>query len=118
MKIGLDLDGTLYSFPEFFIPFIKQMSAVGWQFFCTSSHARSEWEKDIIRLGKMGYEPDLIDPAMMYDHRHGDIKLKAKQADLLDMVFDDDGRVQQFTTTPIMCPPDIASKTYNFQLFC
>jgi|GEM_PF-6126053 len=104
MKIGLDLDGTVFAHPRFFAALIESMHHSGHLFFCTSSHARSEWPNDCKRLRALGVNPDLIDPSLMHDRRHGDVRLKAKQADQLDIVFDDDARIQEFTKTPIMSP--------------
>jgi hypothetical protein len=38
MRIGLDLDGTVYQYPEFFRDLIESFHAMGHEFFCTSSH--------------------------------------------------------------------------------
>lgn len=104
MKIGLDLDGTVFAHPVFFAAMIESMANDGHQFFCTSSHARSEWPQDCERLERLGVNHKLIDPSLMYIQRHGDVRKKAKQADQLDIVFDDDARIQEFTKTPIMAP--------------
>lgn len=104
MKIGLDLDGTVYAHPEFFAAMIEAMTAAGHQFFCTSSHARSEWPDDCIRLRCAGINPDLISPELMYSERHGHVHLKGKQADKLDAIFDDDFRIQPHTNTIQFCP--------------
>lgn len=104
MRIGLDLDGTVYAHPQFFAAMIEAMAKDGHQFFCTSSHARSEWPKDCERLRERGINPDLISPEMMYDTRHGHVHLKGQQADRLDVIFDDDFRVQSHTNTVQMCP--------------
>jgi hypothetical protein len=115
MDIGLDLDGVLYSHPVFFGAFIDAMSAQGHRFHCTSSHARSEWLEDCVRLKSLGINSDLISPEMLYEQRHGELHLKGKQADKLDLVFDDDGRVQAHTKTPVFCPP--VHGKYSFQQF-
>lgn len=114
MKIGLDLDGTVYEYPEFFRDLIETFHALGHRFFCTSSHARSEWPEDCERLKKHGIDPDKISPDLMYHHRHGHIHLKAKQADQLDIVFDDDVRIQSLTKTPVFAPGNTHTKSYNF----
>lgn len=115
MRIGLDLDGCLYSHPGFFAALIESMAAQGHEFFCTSSHARSEWPDDEIRLQSLGINSSLISPDMMYDERHGELAKKGVQADRLDIVFDDDGRVQSHTQTPVICPP--VDGAYSFQDF-
>jgi SAM-dependent methyltransferase len=115
MDIGLDLDGTLYEHPVFFAEFIEAMTARGHKFHCISSHARSEWPEDMARLKSLGINADLISPDMMYPTRHGQLALKGRQADQLDLVFDDDGRVQAHTTTPVFCPP--VKGSYSFQKF-
>lgn len=114
MKIGLDLDGTVYQYPEFFRDLIETFHALGHQFYCTSSHARSEWPQDCERLRALGIDPDKISPDMMFPERHGDIGLKAKQADSLDLVFDDDSRIQTLTGTPVFCPGNAVARSYNF----
>jgi glycosyltransferase involved in cell wall biosynthesis len=104
LKIGIDLDGTLYSHPEFFGAMLTAMVADGHEFYCISSHSRLEWYKDERKLRLLGINPELIKSDMMYDERHGHIHLKAKQADTLDFIFDDDFRVQALTNTPQFCP--------------
>lgn len=115
MKIGLDLDGTVYEYPEFFRALIDLFHSQGHEFYCTSSHGRGEWPDDCKRLQALGIDADKISPALMYDNRHGDIRLKAKQADSLDLVFDDDSRVQALTPTPVFCPGNAAKRCYNFE---
>jgi hypothetical protein len=51
---------------------------------------------------------------MMYAERHGHVHLKGKQADQLDLVFDDDARVQGFTRTPVFCPGNTRDRKYNY----
>lgn len=114
LKIGLDLDGTVYAYPDFFRDLIDSFYMAGHRFFCTSSHARSEWPEDCERLRKLGIDPDKISPDLMYAERHGHIHLKAKQADRLDLVFDDDSRIQSLTSTPIFCPGNGAERCYNY----
>ena len=104
LRVGLDLDGVLYSHPNLFGPLIEAMHAAGHRFFCTSSHGRDQWPVDCERLRLNGINPDLISPEMMYSQQHGDVKKKAAQADQLDFVFDDDLRIQQYTKTPILSP--------------
>ena len=114
MKIGLDLDGTVYQYPEFFRELINAFAALGHEFFCTSSHARHEWPSDCERLAALGIDATKISPALMNPTRHGDIRLKARQADLLDLVFDDDARIQALTGTPVFCPGNAVKRCYNF----
>lgn len=104
LKIGIDLDGTVYSNPDFFGAMITSMHKDGHEFYCISSHAKSDWDQDQRKLKLLGINPDLISSEMMYDERHGHIHLKAKQADKLDFIFDDDFRVQQLTKTIQFCP--------------
>lgn len=104
MKIGLDLDGTVYAHPEFFAELIKSMTEAGHEFYCVSSHGRDQWENDCERLMKKGVPAYLISPDLMQDKRHASIKIKGDTASKLDLVFDDDFRIQQFTSTPVMCP--------------
>lgn len=104
MKIGLDLDGTVYSFPAFFAAFICAMNPQGHKFYCTSSHGRDEWPQDLERLFKLGIQGDLIDPSLMHHERHGDLAIKGKAADYCDVVFDDDVRLASYTRTPVFSP--------------
>ena len=104
MRIGLDLDGTVYAHPAFFGAMIQAMAADGHTFFCTSSHGRDEWTTDCIRLESLGIDPTLISPVLMSAHRHGNIALKSQQASQLDAIFDDDFRVQVGTDTIQFCP--------------
>lgn len=105
MKIGLDLDGTVYAHPGFFAEMIRGMTALGHTFHCISSHARAEWEsEDAPRLVRMGVPADLIDPSLMHPARHGELTIKGRAADACDFVFDDDVRLQQHTRTPVLCP--------------
>jgi len=105
MKIGLDLDGTIYAYPEFFAELMKAMAARGHRFYCTSSHGRSQWElEDVPRLRALGIDASLLSPELLYPLQHGDIRLKGMAADWCDIVFDDDANLAQHTKTPVMCP--------------
>jgi len=115
MDIGVGLDGVLYQHPVFFGHMISAMSAAGHRFHCISSHAKDEWETDSIRLKSLGIDPDLISTELMNTTRHGSLQLKASMADRLDVVFDDDGRVQTHTSTPVICPP--VDGAYKYQRF-
>lgn len=114
MKIGLDLDDTVYAYPEFFRELIESFHARGHTFFCTSGHARSEWERDCEQLRMLGIDPDKISPELMYPERNPHVHLKGRQADQMDFVFDDDARVQKHTATPVFCSPDILERRYHF----
>ena len=104
MKIGLDLDGTVYLHPAFFADLISGMTLLGHTFFCISSHARSEWEtSDVPRLMSLGIPTHLIDPSLMHHTRHGHLDIKGRACDLCDVVFDDDARLKNHTKTPVMC---------------
>lgn len=115
MKFGLDLDGTVYAYPEFFAEFIEAMSARGHQFFCTSAHGRDMWEADCERLRSLSINPDLISPDMMYPQQHTDIAKKGAQAQQLDMVFEDDWRVQLHSDTPIVHMPIRGKRRYQYR---
>lgn len=116
MKIGLDLDGTVYSHPQFFAAMIVAMHAQGHEFFCISSHGRWEWDatdrepecvtgtNDVKRLSAVGIPAHLIDPRLMHVERHGHLSIKGQAADNCDFVFDDDVRLQQYTRTPVFSP--------------
>lgn len=113
MKIGLDLDHTIYGFPEFFAAFIPAMVAAGHEIYCTSNHTREQWEKRDRRiLKRLGIDPDLIDPRYLPDNPVVGPSLKARQerkadvADNMDIVFDDHAdKFQWETRTPIFRPP-------------
>lgn len=111
MKIGLDLDHTVYGFPEFFRAFIPAMAAAGHTFYCTSNHKRSSWEpRHVPNLRKLGIDPDLIDPSLMHETQQflkgGGPQNKARMADCCDVVFDDHARhFQNLTKTPIFETP-------------
>ena len=114
MKIGLDLDGTVYGFPEFFKEFIPAMVARGHQFFCTSAHGRDVWHLDCERLREMGIDPDMISPDVMHPTSHTHLHIKGQQADMMDFVFEDDPRVQRSTNTPVFALPGKGSRNYAF----
>lgn len=103
MKIGLDLDGTVYAHPAFFTEMMNAMSGKH-QFLCISSHGRNEWEDDKKKLTALGIPADEIDPSLMHPARHGDLGIKGRAADQCDIVFDDDVRLAQFTRTPVFAP--------------
>ncbi len=91
MKIGLDLDGTVYTHPEFFKELVHSMSAQGHEFYCISSHSKTQWfELDVPRLKNLGFNTDLINPELMHHVQHGDIFLKGQMCNNMDYVFDDD----------------------------
>lgn len=102
MKIGLDLDGTVYSYPEFFKRLIEGCRGI--QFYCISSHGRNEWSDDMTRLNEMGIPAYEISPLLMHHERHGDLSIKGKAADKCDIVFDDDIRLKDYTKTPVFVP--------------
>lgn len=105
MKIGLDLDGTVYSHPAFFAEMIHAMTARGHTFHVISSHGRGEWEPDDVpRLIAKGVPAELIDPSLMHHARHGELSIKGRAADQCDFVFDDDTRLQSHTRTPVFSP--------------
>ena len=116
MKIGLDLDGTLYGFPEFFKAMIDSMTKDGHEFFCTSNWKRSKWEWHKKKIAHLGINPDLISPELLDSKQHflrkDGPKNKARMADQLDIVFDDHAdHIQHLTKTPIMkCPGKKAKK--------
>lgn len=114
MKIGVDLDHTVYGFPEFFRAFIPAMVAAGHEVYCTSNHLRSVWhDEDCPRLKRLGINTDLISPSLLSgDPRPGkpnvsaDRNHKAWMADQCDYVFDDLGeKLQRLTKTPVFGVP-------------
>lgn len=105
LRIGLDLDGTVFAHPHFFAALIPAMHADGHRFFCISSHARAEWDQyDVPRLNNLGIPAGLIDPSLMHDTRHGDLSIKGKAANQCDYVFDDDVRLQEYTVATVFAP--------------
>jgi hypothetical protein len=110
LTIGLDLDHTVYGFPEFFKPFIEAMTAAGHKIVCTSNHLRKNWPKHCEKLRALGINPDLIDPSLLYGKdrlpsRDGPSH-KGRMADRCDFVFDDHADVfQQLTKTPVFKAP-------------
>lgn len=114
MKIGLDLDGTVYGYPDFFKEFIPAMVARGHEFFVTSAHGRDTWDKDCERLRALGIDPNMISPEIMNPVSHTDLRIKGAQANLMDYVFEDDPRVQRFTDTPIFAMPEVGKRSYGF----
>ena len=114
MKIGLDLDGTVYGYPEFFKEFIPAMVARGHQFFCTSAHGLDVWPQDCERLRALGIDPDMISPSLMFPLSHTELSKKGWQASQLDLIFEDDPRVQKFTRTPVFALPRVDRQDYAF----
>lgn len=115
MKIGVDLDHTVYGFPWFFAQFISAMNEAGHSIYCTSNHLRREWPNDEIRLMNIGIDPVIISPELMCDDREylrkNGAKNKARMADALDLVFDDHAdHFQKLTDTPIFKVPIEKSK--------
>ena len=115
MKIGLDLDGTVYAHPQFFAELIGALHPRGHRFFCISSHGRWEWDvggdagdNDLTRLRKLGVPADLIDTSLMHSDRHGDLRIKGQAASHCDLVFDDDLRLKDFTTAAVFAPTAIS----------
>jgi hypothetical protein len=117
VRIGLDLDDTVFAFPEFFRELVVSLSARGHHFFCTSGRGRSAWDTDIVpRLRALGIDPALIDPTLMTPERTPHVTDKARMADQLDLVFDDDaGRIQRHTHTPVFFVPQ---KRTVLEFFC
>jgi hypothetical protein len=109
MKIGFDLDGVMYDWPEIFVPLTKLLHENGHQLFITSNHTKIEWiNLDRDRLAEMGYNPCIFDATLIWfeaDHRFGAAQ-KTKMADQLDFVFDDDADAfQAKTKVPIFKVP-------------
>jgi hypothetical protein len=117
VRIGLDLDDTVFAWPEFFRELIVAMSDRGHLFFCTSGRGRAAWESEIVpQLLALGIDPDLINPSLMTPERTPHVTDKARMADQLDLVFDDDaGRIQRHTHTPVFFVPQ---KRTVLEFFC
>lgn len=112
MRIGLDLDGTLYAHPKFFAALIPAMHAAGHEFYCTSAHSRSNWDAagyqgqppDRERLLALGIPAELIRPDILHQEPHGDLAIKGRACDQCDVVFDDDPDLQHHTKALVMRP--------------
>jgi len=106
MKIGIDLDGTLYQHPVFFCELIRGMTKLGHKFLCISSHARSEWDandkKQFEYIGALDVW-EMIDPSPMNHKRHGSLEIKGKACNQCDFVFDDDIRLTKYTAAFCFC---------------
>lgn len=112
MRIGLDLDGTVYGFPKIFREIILAHLWAGHRLYCTSNHLRKEWESDKRRLRVLGIPADRIDPRLMRVEPFRDgvegARHKAWMADKMDLVYDDDAvHFQHLTKTPVMKVPKI-----------
>lgn len=106
MKIGIDLDDTLYKYPEFF----KMLMQGTAEFYCTSGHTIQQFEaEDRQRLTELGFDVDKLDLSLLADGDHGGLsgkEWKAKIASQLDFVFDNHADVfQPLTKTPIFKVP-------------
>jgi hypothetical protein len=105
MRIGLDLDGTVYNHPACFAEMVVAFHARGHTFHCISAHGLDEWlVSDVHRLRAIGIDPDLIDSSLLHPTRHIHLHLKGKAADRCDLVFDDDSRLMDYTKTPVFSP--------------
>ena len=112
MKIGIDLDHTVYGFPDFFREFIPAMVVRGHKFYCTSNHTQSEWPRDREILRGLGIDPDMIDPCYLPTRPVAGKTVedrqarKAPSADLLDIVFDDHADfINPHCKTPVVKMP-------------
>lgn len=111
MRIGFDLDQTVYGFPEFFRVLIPPLHAAGCKLYCTSNHLRGQWPDDCERLRALGIDPDMLDPSLMQqgpkDHGWAHKKWMAQH---VDYMFDDFEGLQDLTQTPVfICPHKKAS---------
>lgn len=105
MRIGIDLDGTLYAYPRFFGELIRAMHARGHTWHCTSCHGIDRWHaEDVARLTALGVPVELIDPSLLAPHDHCDLTVKGRACDQVDYVFDDNLELPKFTKTPIIAP--------------
>lgn len=118
MRIGLDLDHTVYGFPEFFREFIPAMVARGHEIVCSSNHTIEQWHReDIERLTALGIDPGLFDTSLMPRQpvtgttKEKRQNHKAPLADQLDIVFDDHADIfQPLTKTPVFkCPGKLST---------
>lgn len=122
MRIGLDLDRTVYGYPHFFAEFIPAMVARGHQILCTSNHLKIVFEnEDRQRLESIGIDPDIIDISLLStEPRNGkptvaaDPQQKKKMYDTLDLGFDDLAhKIQEQTQTPIFSTPGRLAADYK-----
>lgn len=113
MKFGLDLDHTVYGFPELFRELILALRARGHSFVCTSNHTKAQWEKrDKKRLRDLGIDPDWIDASRLPESTVTGPSLEARQsqkaplADDLDYVFDNHADIiNRHCKTPVLKLP-------------
>lgn len=107
MKIGLDLDQTIYGFPEFFKVFIDAMHNAGHELFITSNHIRPRWEnEDCPKLVRLGIDTTKLNPELMQTGPEDEgVKHKVKMSQYVDYMFDDMQNFNSLTNTVIFqCP--------------
>ena len=107
MNIGIDLDDTVYKYPEFFKELVEGLTSRGHKFFCTSAHSKSTWHSsDVPRLLALGIDVNKIDPSLLNEPAIQGGASKGRQADRCDFVFDDHAaQIQPHTKTPIFRVP-------------
>lgn len=108
MKIGFDLDGTLYQFPDIFKKLCEALHGFRHDLYIVSNHSSEAWQADSERLAKMGFDPRWFDISLL-SPAEGDATVgrkKALMADKMDMVFDDmNVNFQYLTNTPVFKVP-------------
>jgi len=107
LRIGLDLDHTVYGFPAFFREFIAAMHAAGHKIYVTSNHLRERWPHDQERLRALGIDPDTLSPNLMQQGPHDfGLDHKTWMSKQVDYMFDDAGaEFQSRTPTPVFVAP-------------
>jgi hypothetical protein len=107
LRIGLDLDDTVYGHPGFFRALVDAMHAAGHKLICISAHGPAQWEPvDVPRLRALGIDASKIDPSGMTDWIGGyDRKADAIER-LCDFAFDDNAeQLKPLTSKPIFTSP-------------
>jgi hypothetical protein len=111
LKVGFDLDGCVYAYPELFGPMIAGLHAAGHKCYLTTWHSIAGWEQvHRHKVAGLGIDPDVLDSSLL--HWSSDVgkwsnkyHWKASVIDQLDFAYDDEwSRVQPLTKTPVFAP--------------
>lgn len=105
LKIGVDLDNTLFGFPGFFVPFVQVMHAFGHDIYCTSNRTIERWNRDYRdKVASIGLNPDLLDVSLLQSGKDRGMSNKIRMAKGLDVVFDDLDFNDRTDTPVFVCP--------------
>jgi hypothetical protein len=116
LRIGFDLDQTIYGFPHLFREIIPALAKAGHKIYCTSNHSQQTWkETDEQRLRSLGIDPALFDISLMRQrgtNTDGPAN-KARMAEHVDLVFDDFDVMNDLTKTPVFTCPHRKAQDWN-----